>query len=67
MLIHAGDYDIFLSDSLRLAEKAGAAGLEVQLKVWDEMWHIFHMYGDYSPEGKAALEEVCSYISGKLK
>lgn len=66
MLVHAGDWDIFLSDSLRLAEKAEAVGVQVQLKVWDEMWHIFHMYADYLPEGRDALGELCSYIKGML-
>lgn len=66
MLIHAGDYDVFLSDATRLAEKAERYGVKVKLKVWKKMWHIFHMSAGILPEGKAALNEVYAYISEKM-
>ncbi|MCX7747562.1 MAG: alpha/beta hydrolase [Clostridia bacterium] len=62
MLIHGSECDIFLSDAVRLAEKAKNAGVDVTLKVWDKMWHIFHMSADLLPEGRAALREIYGYI-----
>lgn len=66
MLIHGSDYDIFLSDSVRLAEKALKAGVDVTLKVWEKMWHNFHMSAGLLPEGRAALREIYSFINEKL-
>lgn len=66
MLIHAGDYDVFLSDAVRLGKKARESGIEVTFKIWDKMWHIFHMNADFLPDAKTALEEICAYIKGKI-
>ena len=65
VLIHAAEYDVFLSDSMRFAEKAENAGVKVDIKVWRNMWHIFHMQAPFVPESKKALDEICSI--GKLK
>ncbi len=66
ILIHASDYDVFLSDAVRLAEKASESGIEVNLKIWDRMWHIFHMNANLLPEAKTALEEIFTYIKNKI-
>jgi acetyl esterase/lipase len=60
-LIHAAEYDVFLSDSTRFAEKAKNAGVKVDIKVWRKMWHIFHMQAPFVPESKNALDEICSF------
>lgn len=60
MLIHAAEYDVFLSDSTRFAEKAKKANVKVDIKVWRKMWYIFHMQAPFVPESKKALLEICS-------
>lgn len=62
VLIHAADYDVFLSDSIRFKESAEAIGRVVELKVWKKMWHVFHMQAGVVPESNKALDELCSYI-----
>lgn len=57
-IIHAADYDVFLSDSVRLAERAKKAGVQVELKVWRKMWHIFHMQAAVVPEAEKAVKEL---------
>jgi acetyl esterase/lipase len=37
--IQVGGSDILLNDSTRLAECARAAGLDVTLEIWPDMWH----------------------------
>jgi acetyl esterase/lipase len=39
-----GSDEVLLDDSTRLAERARAAGVEVDLKVWDGMWHGFQRF-----------------------
>jgi acetyl esterase/lipase len=62
LLIHAGDDEILLDDSTRLAERARAAGVEVTLDVWDGMWHVWHAFAFMLPEGEQAIEEIGSFI-----
>jgi acetyl esterase/lipase len=66
LLIHVGSDEILLSDSTRLAEQAGATGVEVKLKVWPEMWHVFHCFAPYLPEARQAIEEVGAFVREKV-
>lgn len=62
LLIHVGEDEILLSDSLRLAKKANAAGVNVKLTVWPGMWHVWHSYAPFLPEAQQALDEIGSFI-----
>lgn len=62
VFIHAAEYDVFLSDATRFAEKAKESTVEVQIKIWDKMWHIFPMQEKIVPESKRAMNELCSQI-----
>ncbi len=66
-LIHAGEYDVFLSDSCRFFDEFKAAGGQAELKIWKKMWHIFHMQAALVPESKKALDELCSFIKAKVQ
>ncbi|KAA3512887.1 alpha/beta hydrolase [Agrobacterium rosae] len=39
--IDVGDDEVLLSDSIRYAERAQAAGVEIRLSVWEGMPHVF--------------------------
>lgn len=67
LLVHAGEYDVFLSDSCRFCDEIKAAGGQAELKVWKKMWHIFHMQAALVPESKKALGELCSFIKDKFQ
>ncbi|MTI81584.1 MAG: alpha/beta hydrolase [Firmicutes bacterium] len=67
MLVHAADYDVFLCDSIKLQEKALKAGINIELKVWTKMWHIFHMQASIVPEAQKAMNEIYTYINERLK
>jgi epsilon-lactone hydrolase len=45
MLVHVGRDEILLDDSAGLAERAKVAGVDVELQVWDGMWHDFQRFG----------------------
>lgn len=63
LLIHVGTDELLLSDSTRLAEQAKNAGVDVTLKIWDDMWHDFHMWAPYLPEANEALEEIAGFVN----
>jgi monoterpene epsilon-lactone hydrolase len=55
LLIQVGAAETLLDDAVRLAKVAGAADVRVDLQIWPEMvhvWHIFH------PELKAGLRAI---------
>jgi acetyl esterase/lipase len=55
-----------LDDSIRFAEKAKAEGVEVTLRVWEEMVHCFPLMVPLFPEATQALNEICLFIKGRL-
>ena len=66
MLVHASVDDVFLDDATRFVEKARHAGVDVTFKVWENLWHIFHLSADILPEGKRAVQEVCNYLHDRM-
>lgn len=62
MLIHVGSDEILLDDSKRVAEMAREDGVDVTLKIYDQMWHFFHVFYKLMPEAKAATKEVGAFI-----
>ena len=42
MVVHVGSEEILLEDAVRLAMAARAAGVPVELRRWDGLWHVAH-------------------------
>lgn len=66
LLIQVGDRETVLDDSVMLAEKARAAGIEVDLQVWDGMIHVFQMFGAELPEAHRAIAEIAWFLDRHL-
>lgn len=66
MLIFVGGDEIMLSDSTRLAEKARAVGVDVRLKIWPGMWHVFPFFAPFVPESSRAIAEMGDFIKARL-
>ncbi|PLT35162.1 alpha/beta hydrolase [Bacillus sp. V5-8f] len=64
MIVHVGNDEILLDDSVRLVEKARAAGIDVTFKIWEEMWHVFQQFP--TPEAKQSIDEIGEYVVQKL-
>ena len=62
LLMQVGDHEVLLSDTTRVAEKARAAGVEVTEEVWDEMFHVWHMFSPMLPEGQQAIERIGEWV-----
>jgi monoterpene epsilon-lactone hydrolase len=67
LLIHVGDHEVLRSDATRLAEKARAAGVQVQLAIWDDMWHVWHAWADELPEARTAIAQIGEFVRQHLK
>ena len=65
-LIQVGDDEILLSDSTRFAHKLETAGIDVELEVFPDMWHVFQLFVGKMPESKAAIGKIGAYIQARL-
>lgn len=66
MFIQVGDDEILLSDSERLADACIAAGIDVELEVWPEMWHVFQVFTRKMPESWKAIDKMGAYIQSRF-
>jgi monoterpene epsilon-lactone hydrolase len=62
LLIQVGDAEVLLDDSTRVADRAKAAGVTVELEVWPEMIHVWHLAAPALPEGQQAIEKAGRFI-----
>lgn len=62
LLIQVGDAETLLDDSTRFAERARKSDVDVTLRVWDEMPHVWHMFAAVLPEAQQAIDEVGAFF-----
>ena len=66
LLIMVGTHEALFDDSTRFAAKAEAAGVEVQLDIWEEMIHVWPVFADILPEGRQAIDKIGDYIRARI-
>jgi monoterpene epsilon-lactone hydrolase len=62
LLCHTGTDEILLDDSQRLVAKAKNQGVDATLKIYDRMWHVWHLAPRLMPEAQKAVKEFGSFI-----
>ena len=62
LLIQVGAAETLLDDALRLAKATGAADVRVDLQIWPEMVHVWHMFHPELKAGKRAIQAGGDYI-----
>jgi monoterpene epsilon-lactone hydrolase len=62
ILGQVGSTEILLDDSLRAARQAEKAGVPFFLEVWEEMPHVFPIFG-MLPESQVAIERMAEFIN----
>lgn len=65
LLIQVGDRECLLDDSVRLAEKAEADGVDVTLEVWEGMIHVFQSFAAVAPEGVEGIRKIAEYLADR--
>ena len=60
-LIQVGSREILLSDSCRLEAALRGAGVDVELTVWDGLWHGWQLR-HHVPEANQALDRLASFV-----
>lgn len=62
MLVHASEDEVLRDDATRLADKARAAGVEVQLRLWRDVPHDWQLFHPFVPEGRDSLRLACAFL-----
>ena len=65
LLIQVGGAEELLSDATRLAERAEAAGVDVTLESWEDMFHVWHSFATMLPEAQQAIERIGEFVREK--
>jgi monoterpene epsilon-lactone hydrolase len=66
LLIQVSDRETVLDDSVLFADLARAAGVDVDLQVWDGMIHVFQMFGAELPEAHRAIVSIAGFLNRHL-
>jgi monoterpene epsilon-lactone hydrolase len=62
LLIQVGEHEIIRDDSVRVAAKARADGVDVTLEVWEGMFHVFQSHEPLLPEAREAIEHIAAVM-----
>ena len=63
LLIQVGAAEILFDDAIVLERVARAAGIETTLEVWDDMFHVWHLFHPHLSEGRRAIARVGEHLT----
>jgi acetyl esterase/lipase len=66
LILQVGSAEVLLDDAARVAERARAAGVEAELRVWQDMFHVWHAFAEILPEGQQAMDEMAAFFEKRL-
>lgn len=66
VLIQVGTEEVLIDDATRFADRAWAAGVEVELQQFPEMWHDFQTQAKLLKVSRTALEDVAAFLGRRL-
>ena len=66
MVVHVGSGEILLPDAVALARVARAAGVPVDLRRLDGLWHVAHASAGLVAESTAAVRDLGAALAGRL-
>lgn len=67
LLIHAGTDEVLRDDSVRVAERARAAGVDVELQLWPEVPHCWQFFAGMMPEAVESLDRATRFVMKHTK
>jgi len=65
ILIHVGENEVLLDDSLILAKKAKEHGVDANIEVFEEMFHVFQYFARYLSISRLSLKKMGAFIQEK--
>jgi len=62
LLLQVGSIEVLLDDSTLLKSRAKAAGVSVEMEVWEDMPHVWHHYAPILPEARKAIGRIGEFV-----
>ncbi len=62
LLIHVGEAEVLRDDSTRMAERARAAGVPVDLRIWPVVPHVWQIMPGFIPEARESLAIAARFL-----
>ena len=66
LCVHVADYEVLLSDAVRLAERARASKVDIEIKIWPGLWHVFQAAARWVPEARQSIDEIGRFVMKHL-
>ena len=66
LLLQVGSAEILMDDAVRVVDRARAAGVDAECRVWEEMIHVWHAFAPILPEAQQAVEEIADFLTKQL-
>ncbi len=63
LLIQVGEFEVIRDDSVMVADRARACGVDVALEVWEGMFHVFQSHDPLLPEAREAIDRIAAIIT----
>ena len=67
MLVQVGDAEVFLDQDREFAARAARAGVDVSLKVYEDVFHTFQNYSTVLPRAEAAVMDSTMFLRKQLE
>jgi acetyl esterase/lipase len=66
LLVQVGSEEVLLDDALGLGERARAAGVDVTVREWPTMIHVWHWFLPMLAEAERAIADVGAFVRARL-
>lgn len=66
LLIHVGSDEVLLDDALGLAARARTAGVDVTIREWPAMIHVWHWFLSMLDEADQAVADIGAFVKARL-
>ncbi|BDT99304.1 alpha/beta hydrolase [Nocardia sputorum] len=63
VLIQSGSQELFVVDSIALAEHLAECGVPTTLQLWEGQVHVFPAFADFIPEGGRAIRAAARFLA----
>jgi acetyl esterase/lipase len=62
LLVHASTDEVLRDDAIRVAERAAAQGVRVELRLWRRVPHVWQFFSAVLPEARESLDAMLTFL-----
>ena len=66
LYVQVGTAETLLDDATRIAERARAAGVQIELEPFEDLVHVFQAFAPHVPESLEAIEKLGAFLKRQL-